>query len=160
RVFGLLPRVHPVRPQLWVREPGGVRTGTTYGLLVEDDVDALAAATGLADPDGRPVPGLPGAPPPAVAVRGALLTVASLSDPGRPVHVELRVPSDAVGEDLDHALRALGARPHHDPGRDRLVLKSGETVAALLEAVGAPQAAGELDERRRRRRLRNDATRL
>lgn len=160
RVFGLLPRVHPVRPQLWVREPGGVRTATTYGLVVDEGVDDLAAATGLLDDDGRPVPGLPGTPAPALAVRGALLTVAALSDPGRPVHVEVRVPSTAVADDLVGAFGALGVRAHLDAGRDRLVLKSGEGVAAVLEQVGAPDAAAELDERRRRRRLRNDATRL
>lgn len=159
RVFGLLPRVHDERPQLWVREPGGVRTSTTYGLVLEDDVDGLAARLGLVV-DGRPVPGLPGSPPAPVAVRGALLTVAALSAPGRPVHVELRVPSTATAEDLATAMGELGARAHVDEGRDRLVLKSGEGVGLLLAAAGAPEAAEAIDEKRRRRRLRNDATRL
>lgn len=160
RAFGLLARTHGVRPELWVRQPGGVRTTPTYGLVLEEHVDALALRLGLVDAAGRPVPGLPGAPAPAVALRGALLTVAALSDPGRPVHAELRVPSWAVGDDLARAMTALGVRPHLDGDRDRLVVKSGEGLARLLAAAGAPGAAAELDERRRRRRLRNDATRL
>ena len=160
RVFGLLPRVHDPRPQLWVREPGGVRTSTTYGLVLDEDVDGLARRLGLLDAAGRPVPGLPGDPEPAVAVRGALLTVAALSDPGRPVHVELRLPSRTVGEELQAAATALDVRTHLDDGRERLVVKSGEGLGRLLDAAGAPRAAAEVDERRRRRRLRNDATRL
>lgn len=160
RIFKLLPRVHEARPQLWIREPGGVRTSTTYGLVLEEEVDVLAGRLGLVDAEGRPEVGLPGTPAPAVAVRGALLTVAALSDPGRAVHAELRIPSRAVGRQLGAAMRALGANPRHDQGRDRLVVKSGDGVVALLTAAGAPTAAGEVEERRRRRRLRNDATRL
>lgn len=160
RVVGLLAHAGEVRPHLWVREPGGVRTATTYGLVLEDGVDPLAQRLGLVDPAGRPVAGLPGAPQPRVAVRGALLTVAALSDPGRAVHVELRVPSRAVGEDLVAAMQALGTHPHLDPDRDRVVVKSGADVSELLAAAGAPAAADELDERRRRRGLRNEATRM
>ncbi len=160
RVLGLLPVVHDTRPQLWVREPGGVRTRTTYGLVLDEHVDTLAAGLGLVDAAGRPVAGLPGTPPPEVAVRGALLTVAALSDPGRPVHVELRVPSSAVGRQLRDAMATLDVTGHLDDERDRLVVKSGEGLGRLLDAAGAPEAADELGERRRRRRLRNDATRL
>ena len=160
RVLGLLSRVHHARPQLWVREPGGVRTSTTYGLVLEDEVDALASRLGLLDPAGRPATGLPGSPPPEVVVRGALLAVASFSDPGRPVHLEMRVPSLAVGRQVRDAMAALQVRAHLDTDRDRLVVKSGEALAHLLESTGAPAAAAEVGERRRRRRLRNDATRL
>lgn len=160
RVFGLLPRAGAVRPQLWVREPGGVRTTTTYGLLVEEHVEALTERLGLTDGDGRPVPGLPGHPAPEVVVRGVLLTVTALSDPGRPVHAELRMPSRAVSQHVTTALGTLGVTSHDDQARDRLVVKAGAGLARLLEVAGAPGAAAELDERRRRRRLRNDATRL
>ena len=160
RILGLLPDVHDSRPQLWVREPGGVRTRTTYGLVLDEEVDALASRLGLVDSAGRPVAGLPGTPPPEVALRAALLTVAARSDPGRPVHVELRVPSAVVGAQLQEAMAAVGVTGRLDDERDRLVVKSGEALGRLLDAAGAPEAADELGERRRRRRLRNDATRL
>lgn len=159
RVFRLLPSVTSTRPQLWVRAPAGVRTATTYGLLLDEQVDTVAARLGLTDAAGRPVAGLPSAPP-AVTARAALLTVAALSDPGRAVHVEFRVPSSPVGEALAAALVALGTPVHVDDRRERLVMKAGGAVRDLLAAAGAPGAAEELDERRRRRRLRNDATRL
>jgi DNA-binding protein WhiA len=160
RVFQLLPRVVDVRPQLWVREPGGVRTATTYGLLVDDQVDALSRRLGLVDHDGRPVTGLPATTPAAVVTRGALLTVAALSAPGRPVHAELRVPSRQAGEDLTAVLSGLEVTARHDLDRQRVVVKSGPAVSHLLDAAGAPLAAADFDERRHRRRLRNDATRL
>ena len=159
RIYRLLPSVTVVRPQLWVREPAGVRTGTTYGLVVTRRVQELTDHLGLWTAHGH-VAGLPGTPPPHVAARAALMTVAALSDPGRAVHVELRVPTEAVGRELRTAFRELGVRALLDPGRDRLVVKSGPQVADLLEATGAPRAAAELDERRRRRHLRNEATRL
>ncbi len=160
RVFALLPRAGPLRPQLWVREPGGVRTSTTYGLLLEDGVDELASTLGLVDDGGRPITGLPGTVAAPTVVRAALLTVAAVSAPGRPVHLELRVPSRAVGAGLVDAIGELGVSTRLDEARDRIVVKSGVAVAALLAEAGAPQAASEFEERRHRRRLRNDATRL
>lgn len=159
RIYRLLPSVTAVRPQVWVREPAGVRTGTTYGLVVTRDVQELTERLGLWTAHGH-VAGLPGTPPPHVAVRAALMTVAALSDPGRDVHVELRVPTEAVGRQLRTAFRDLGVRALLDADRDRVVIKSGAQVARLLEATGARGAAAELDERRRRRHLRNEATRL
>ena len=45
-------------------------------------------------------------------------------------------------------------------GRARVVLKSGERIAALLAAVGATRAYLEVEERRLRRQLRGEANRL
>lgn len=159
RIYRLLPSVTPVRPELWVRAPAGVRTASTYGLVVTRGVEELTERAGLWTVHGH-VSGLPGTPTPQVAARASLMTVAALSDPGREVHAELRVPSEAVGRDLRSACQQLGVRALLDTDRDRVVVKSGAQVARLLGAAGAPRAAGELDERRRRRHLRNEATRL
>lgn len=160
RAFALLPAVGAVRPQLWVREPGGVRTTTTYGLVLDEAVDDLAARLGLVDDAGRPIRGLPGLVEPVVVVRAALLTVAAISAPGRGVHLEFRVPSRAVGDELVAAIGDVATGGHLADTRERVVVKSGTTVSTLLSAAGAVQAAAEFDERRHRRRLRNDATRL
>lgn len=159
RVYRLLPAVTAQRPQLWVREPSGVRHTTTYGLVVEDDVVRVATQAGLFDADGRPLPGLPAAPP-VVLARGAILTVTAMSDPGRPVHLEVRAGTEAVAQPLQAAFDALGVALVHDQARHRLVAKSGPTVTALLELVGAPEAAAELEERRGRRALRSRVTAL
>lgn len=157
RAFRLLPSATGERPELWVREPRGVR-GTTYGLVLRQQATAVAEELGLVE-DGRPVPGLPtaGAVP---TVRAMLLATTMLSAPGRPVHLEVRLPSEEAGEQLQAAARTLGARLHADASRGRLVCKSGEGVDVLLRAAGAPDAADALQERRHRRRLRNEATRL
>ena len=95
-------------------------------------------------------------------LRGALLVGGSISAPDRPVHLELSGVSPANAALL---LAALGqalpaARPHHDPGRHRIVLKSGAVVTDLLATLGATRAFLTFDDRRLRRQLRGEANRL
>jgi cell division protein WhiA len=160
RTYRLLPTVTTARPRLWVRAPSGVETSTTFGLVITEDVHDLLSDLGLVDGDGRPVGGLPAGADPTTIARASLLTISSCSAPGRPVHLEMRSPSQAVSEGLVAALRALDMDPHRDPDRERLVIKSGPAVSRLLRQAGAPRAADEFDERRDRRELRNRATRL
>jgi cell division protein WhiA len=160
RTYRLLPAATETRPRLWVRAPSGVETSTTYGLVVTEDVHALLAELGLVDDSARPIAGLPPASDPATVVRACLLTISSCSAPGRPVHLELRSPSRAVSAGLSAALRDLDVASHHDTDRERLVVKSGAAVSALLRHAGAVRAADEFDDRRDRRELRNRATRL
>lgn len=161
RTFALLRLPDRHQPQLWVRAPGGVRTVSTYGLTVA--LDAVAVDAGLVDGDGRLVSGLPGpaASEPVSAARGALLGAARLSAPGRAAHLEFGVSGSEVAGELADLVRGLVGRATvtaEDP--PRVVLKSGKAIGELLALVGADAAAGEWEEQRNRRRLRNEATRL
>jgi transposase-like protein len=98
----------------------------------------------------------------AALLRGAVLVGGSLSAPDRPVHVELAGVPDGVAPLLIAGIGQIiaGARPIHDPARHRIVLKSGESVADLLAALGATRAFLTYDDRRLRRQLRGEANRL
>lgn len=161
RTFALLRLPEGHQPQLWVRAPGGVRTVSTYGLTVA--LDAVARDAELVDRDGRLVMGLPGPVlrEPAAGIRGALLAAARLSSPGRAPHLEFGVTGDEVASELASLLVDLvgrGTATSEDP--PRVVIKSGGAIGELLELAGAGEAAGEWEEHRRRRQLRNQATRL
>jgi cell division protein WhiA len=160
RAFALLQRVTGVRMELWVRAPAGVRQTATYGATIAR-VDELATELGLLDARGRPHPGLPpgGKRSPDDALRAAVLAGGSFSSPGRPVHVEFAVPGRQVGEELRQLLYERVGAGTLDV-RDRVVLKSGDAVARLLEVSGAHGALGLWNDRRDRSRLRNEATRL
>ena len=161
RTFALLRLPDPHQPQLWVRAPGGVRTVSTYGLTVA--LDAVAVDAGLVDGDGRLVSGLPGPATrePVAAARGALLSAARLSAPGRAAHQEFGVSGSDVAVELADLVRGLVGRATataEDP--PRVVVKSGKAIGELLGLTGAHDAAEEWEEQRNRRRLRNEATRL
>ena len=98
----------------------------------------------------------------AALLRGAMLVGGSVSAPDRPVHMEFVGVADGVAPLLVAGLGQVitGARPIHDPSRHRVVLKSGESVADLLAALGATRAFLTYDDRRLRRQLRGEANRL
>jgi DNA-binding protein WhiA len=163
RAFSLLHAHLRDRPELLVRQPAGVRRRPQYVVRVPSG-DEVARTLGILDRHGRPVPGLP---PVAVAagsayLRGAVLAAGSVSAPGRAPHLEVAVSThqlasglaDLVASTVDGHATVVGG------DRVRMVCKSGATIGALLLAMGAPTAAEAYEERRTRRRLRNETTRL
>ncbi len=162
RLYALVQATSPVRPRLWVREPSGVQTETTYGAVVVDGSVPLGQRAGVLDEHGLPTRGLPPGAliRPAATLRATLLCTTSFSRPARPAHVEIRVPDEAVGDGLVDVLAGVDVAASHDLVRGRLVLKSSAAVSHLLEVVGATDARTEWDGRRARRELRNQATRL
>lgn len=168
RAFELLQARYGLRAELRVRAAGGVRRRTTYGVAVRSSASDVATDVALLDADGRPRrdldPALVGTPATVAAyLRGAFLAAGSISAPGRPAHLEVAVTSDAVAARLAalasdlvgaHVGVSTGDRGH------RVVSKSGETIGALLTAMGATRAFLEWDEHRLRRSLRSEANRL
>jgi len=156
RAVALVQRALGVRPALSVRRRG--RGGAEHRVVVP--LDPVRRRDAL--PRGRPTPTEDGADPETLALlRGVLLGGAAVSAPGRAPHLELGplVPPAAalIVAALD---QAIGVRAGHDPGRRRVTLKSGRAIGDLLAAVGATRAFLAFDERRLRRELRADATRL
>jgi DNA-binding protein WhiA len=168
RTFALLQATHEVRAELRVRAPGGMRTRSTYGVLVGEDVAAqVALDVGLVDGEGRPrrtapdelVQGERG----VAYLRGAFVAAGSVSAPGRSPHLEVAVRDPEAAAQLlalvqahtsDRASLGETARGH------RVVVKSGEAIAELLTTLGATGAFLAWEEQRLRRQLRNDAQRL
>ncbi|MGH8970990.1 MAG: DNA-binding protein WhiA, partial [Actinomycetes bacterium] len=148
--------------------PGGLRKGSHYLVRVVRDGEALARQTGLLDGRGRPVRGLPpqvvsGATCDAESAwRGAFLAHGSLTEPGRSSALEVTCPGPEAALALVGAARRLGigAKAREVRGVDRVVIRDGDAIGALLTRLGAHDSLLAWEERRMRREVRATANRL
>ncbi len=147
---------------------GGLRKGSRYLVRVAKDGEALARQTGLLDGRGRPVRGLP---PQVVsgsvcdaesAWRGAFLAHGSLTEPGRSSALEITCPGPEAALALVGAARRMGiaSKAREVRGVDRVVVRDGDAIGALLTRLGAHDARLAWEERRMRREVRATANRL
>jgi len=160
-VYGHASEVHVITA-------GGLRRGARYLVRVVKDGEALARQTGLLDLRGRPVRGLP----PAVvsggvcdaeaALRGAFLAHGSLTEPGRSSALEFTCPGPEAALALVGAARRIGvaAKAREVRGADRVVVRDGDAISALLTRLGAHTSMLAWEERRMRREVRATANRL
>ncbi|MBK7723362.1 MAG: DNA-binding protein WhiA [Austwickia sp.] len=154
--------------EMMVLSAGGLRRGTRYVVRVEEEGESLARQTGLIDVRGRPVRGLPprvvsGAVCDAEAAwRGAFLAHGSLTEPGRSSSLELTCPGPEAALALVGAARRLsiGAKAREVRGVDRVVIRDGDAIGAMLTRLGAHDAVLAWEERRMRREVRATANRL
>ncbi len=157
---------HP--SEVSVLSGGGLRKGTQYVLRVVIDGEALARQTGLIDQRGRPVRGLPsqvvagGSCDAVAAWRGAFLAHGSLTEPGRSSALEVTCPGPEAALALVGAARRLeiSAKSREVRGVDRVVIRDGEAIGALLTRLGAHDSLMAWEERRMRREVRATANRL
>jgi DNA-binding protein WhiA len=151
-----------------VLAPGGLRRGSRYVVRVVRDGESLARQTGLLDTRGRPVRGLPpqvvsGATCDAEAAwRGAFLAHGSLTEPGRSSALEVTCPGPEAALALVGAARRIGvqSKAREVRGIDRVVIRDGDTIGAMLTRLGAHDAVMAWEERRMRREVRATANRL
>jgi cell division protein WhiA len=166
RAFALLQHRYELHPELRTRAPGGVQRRTLYGLRVVRRGSRVAVDLGLLDNSSRPVERLDmslSGPAALATIRGAFLAAGSCSGPDRPPHLEIAAHEDAIASDLATLLRAAGVpATAGSPGRarPRVALKSGAAIAELLAKLGATSAYLHYEERRLRRQVRSEATRL
>jgi cell division protein WhiA len=147
---------------------GGLRKGSRYLVRVVKDGEALARQTGLLDVRGRPVRGLPphvvsaNVCCAAAAWRGAFMAHGSLTEPGRSCALEVTCPGPEAALALVGAARRIGiaAKAREVRGVDRVVVKDGDAIAALLTRIGAHSSVLTWEERRVRREVRATANRL
>ena len=154
--------------ELVVISAGGLRRTSRYVVRVEEGGEALARQTGLIDLRGRPVRGLPprvvnGATCDAEAAwRGAFLAHGSLTEPGRSSSMEITCPGPEAALAMVGAARRLelSAQAREVRGVDRVVIRDGDAIGALLTRLGAHDAVLAWEERRVRREVRATANRL
>ncbi|MGI8577782.1 MAG: DNA-binding protein WhiA [Nocardioidaceae bacterium] len=147
---------------------GGLRKGTRYVVRVVKDGEALARQTGLLDNRGRPVRGLPpqvvsGSGCDAIAAwRGAFLAHGSLTEPGRSAALEVTCPGPEAALALVGSARRfdIPAKAREVRGVDRVVIRDGDAISALLTRLGAHESLLAWEERRLRREVRATANRL
>jgi hypothetical protein len=160
-LFGHVADVHVITS-------GGLRKGTRYVVRVVRDGEGLARQTGLLDLRGRPVRGLPapvvsgGVCDAEAAWRGAFLAHGSLTEPGRSSALEITCPGPEAALALVGAARRLGvaAKSREVRGADRVVVRDGDAIGALLTRLGAHSSVLAWEERRMRREVRATANRL
>jgi len=147
----------------------GIRKGTRYLVRIVKDGEALARQTGLLDQRGRPVRGLPpavvsgGGCDAVAAWRGAFLAHGSLTEPGRSSSLEVTCPGPEAALALVGVARRLGgiqAKAREVRGVDRVVIRDGDAIGALLTRLGAHESLMAWEERRMRREVRATANRL
>ena len=146
----------------------GLRRGTRYIVRLIRDGESLARQTGLIDNRGRPVRGLPaaivsgGLDVSVAGWRGAFLAHGSLTEPGRSMAMEITCPGSEAALALVGAARRLGisAKAREVRGVDRVVIRDGDAIAAMLTRLGAHQSLLAWEERRIRREVRASANRL
>ena len=145
-----------------------LRRASRYVVRVVRDGESLARQTGLLDGRGRPVRGLPpqvvsGATCDAEAAwRGAFLAHGSLTEPGRSSALEVTCPGPEAALALVGAARRLGiaSKARDVRGVDRVVIRDGDTIGAMLTRLGAHDTVLAWEERRMRREVRATANRL
>ena len=147
---------------------GGLRRGSRYVVRVVKEGESLARQTGLLDNRGRPVRGLPpqvvsaGVGEAEAAWRGAFLAHGSLTEPGRSSALEVTCPGPEAALALVGAARRLGisAKAREVRGIDRVVIRDGDAISAMLARLGAHDTMLLWEERRVRREVRGTANRL
>lgn len=154
--------------EITVVQPSGMRKANRYLVRVVQGGEHLARQAGLVDGSGRPVRGLP----PAVvsgglcdaesAWRGAFLAHGSLTEPGRSSALEITCPGPEAALALVGAARRLGisAKSREVRGVDRVVIRDGDAISAVLTRMGAHSSVLVWEERRMRREVRATANRL
>ncbi len=168
RVHKLLEQEYNHGSSFTVVQSPGTRRGNRYVLTVAKDGPQLARQTGLLDSSGRPVRGLPpalvnGRLCDAESVwRGAFLAHGSLTEPGRSAALEISCPGHEAALSLVGAARRLGipAKAREVRGVERVVIRDGDAISAMLTRLGAHESVLAWEERRMRREVRATANRL
>ncbi|MBG6083482.1 DNA-binding protein WhiA [Zhihengliuella flava] len=163
-----IAEVYGHQAEIIVVSGGGLRRGNRYVVRVVREGEALARQTGLLDGRGRPVRGLPsvivnGSTADAEAVwRGAFLAHGSLTEPGRSSALEITCPGPEAALALVGSARRLDivAKAREVRGVDRVVIRDGDSIAALLTRMGAHETLLTWEERRMRKEVRATANRL
>ncbi|MEV6243489.1 DNA-binding protein WhiA [Lentzea sp. NPDC051838] len=154
--------------EVFTIQSNGLRKGTRYVVRVVKDGEGLARQTGLLDPRGRPVRGLPapvvsgGVCDAEAAWRGAFLAHGSLTEPGRSSSLEITCPGPEAALALVGAARRMGiaSKSREVRGAERVVIRDGDAIGAMLTKLGAHDSVLAWEERRMRREVRATANRL
>ncbi|MFD2455386.1 DNA-binding protein WhiA [Corynebacterium mendelii] len=143
------------------------RIGKWY-VEVNRGLDLLLTRSGLVGTTGRRIVGLPphivsGNVSEAEAVwRGAFLAHGCLTEPGRSCALEITCPCTEAALALVGCARRLGivAKTKETRGSDRVLVRDGEAIGALLTRMGAQHTRLKWEEKRLRREVRATANRL
>jgi cell division protein WhiA len=168
RLRNLLTSLYRVDVTVRAGYPGDNSKATLYRVTVSGNTEDVVRRLGLVTRSGTQVIGLPpqvisGAVEDSEAAwRGAFLASGVLTEPGRTAALEVIAPQPEAALALVGCARRLGiaAKTKESRGVDRVAVRDGEAIGALLTRMGAVQARLEWDEKRQRRQVRTSTSRL
>jgi len=151
-----------------IMQPNSQRSDPLYVVRVRRGGDILARQTGLLDERKRPVRGMSNklttSPPDVLAAiwRGAFLARGLLLEPGRSSSIELVSPTSEAAMAMVGIAQRMGvsAKAREVRMAQRVFIREPDSIASLLEQMGAPESRENWDELRKRREVRNSANRL
>lgn len=160
--------LYGVRAKISVAAGTGGRPGERFLVRVLDNGETLARQTGLMDARRRTVRGLPNRLTTtnreglSAVWRGAFLAAGSLTDPGRSSALEVVTPNAETAMALVGAANRLGipAKAREVRSVHRVLIRDGEAIAAMLQALGAQQTVESWEQMRQRRETRASTNRL
>lgn len=168
RLKSFILELYGHQSEVTVLAASGIRRSTRYILRVLSDGRTFAKQTGLLDPRGIPVRGLPSfivggsEDDIAAAWRGAFLAHGSVTEPGRSSALELTCSGPELALAMVGAARRIGvnAKSKEVRGSDRVVIRDGEDIGRLLSKMGAPATAKVWAKRRQMREDKANANRM
>ena len=168
RLRHALQGLYKISSSIVVVKGSGIRKGQRYVVRVVQNADKLARLTGLIDQLGRPIRGLPsqiisGGKEESIAVlRGAFLARGSLTDPGRSASLEISCPGPESALAIMGAVRRFGAtaKMRDVRGVDKVIIREGDMISNIIEAMGAPNTYEVWKDGRNQREMRGAINRL
>lgn len=168
RLRNLLTGLYQVDVTVRTVSPGARSKMALHHVTVADEAEDMVRRLGLVTRSGTQVVGLP---PQVIsgavedneaAWRGAFLAAGVLTEPGRTSALEVVSPRPEAALALVGCARRLGitAKTKESRGMDRVVIRDGEAIGALLTRMGALQGRLEWEEKRQRRQVRTSSNRL
>ena len=149
-LFGVPASIHIQGPENTPKKP-------RIQVLIPDAKE-LTRRLGLVTRSGHPVIGLPpqvvtgGVADAEAAWRGAFLAAGHLAEPGRSCSLEIVCPRQEVALALVGCARRLNvtAKTKETRGADRVVIREGDAIGALLTRIGAHRTRLEWERKRLR----------
>ncbi|GGG68489.1 DNA-binding protein WhiA [Corynebacterium pelargi] len=151
-----------------IAETPAPKRGYLYEVRVERGAKELIRRTGMVSPGGHQIIGLPlqvvsGTVEVAEAAwRGAFLAAGSLSDPNRSSSLDVAAPGQEAALALVGCARRMGvaAKTRESRGVEKVSVRDGEAVGAMLSRMGAHTARLLWDQKRVQREAKPSANRL
>ncbi|MBO1902608.1 DNA-binding protein WhiA [Leucobacter weissii] len=168
RVRRDLAEIYGVRAEAKQMPAASTRPGAPQFVVRVLEGETLARQLGLLDQRRRPIRGLPnrlttGAPHELSAIwRGAFLARGSITPPGRSASLEVVCPTNEAAIALVGAASRIGiaGKSREIRGQQKVLIRDGEAIGAMLDAMGAPASRREWESLRQARETRNTANRL
>lgn len=160
-LFGVKVGTHVVRPATSQKK-------SRVQLRIATGAKELTRRLGLITRSGHPVVGLP---PQVIsgsiadneaAWRGAFLAQGALTEPGRSSTLEVLCPCQEAALALVGCARRLGiaAKTKETRGADRVVVRDGDAIGALLTRMGAQETRLTWEKKRVKREAHDTSKRL